>query len=248
MQVDEYGLPIYQHTYDIYSSMKEYCWLNQEEYNVIKVLNYMDIFSVENRENYYNDIFKNQFVISGSIDFCYSYYSRTLLIQPIFTHIPYEYIKRKIWFGTKKDIQNNVFVKPLVDTKLFTGYVVTDKSLFDYVTDNKVKEDTPLLFSEPIIIVDEYRTWVNNGHTVDLRPYYKKTDMILDKDIVKACNQFIYGYHKKPFVADYGITDKGETVLIEVNDIHGTGTYGFNGPDLWRTLINYKKRYVSNAK
>jgi hypothetical protein len=229
MQVDNFGLPIYQHTYDIYSSLKEYSWWHNQEYKVIKVTSIDELESLVIPTN-------SNVVVSGSVEFCYSYYPRTLLVQPIFTHIPYEFIKRKIWFGTKKDIDNNVFVKPLVNVKLFTGYVVENKSNFDFITDGKVKEDTPLFFSEPINILDEYRAWVMNGHIVNLRSYYMENDVLPNKDVINACNQFIYGYHKKPFVADYGITDKAETVLIEINDIHGTGTYGFNGTGLWNIL------------
>jgi hypothetical protein len=116
---------------------------------------------------------------------------------------------------------------------------VGDKSIFDLLTDKKVSDDHLLFFSEEIQIQDEYRTWVNNGNLVDIRPYYKKTDDVVDKKVIDDCNRFIWGLYQGPFVADYGITDKGQTVLIEINDIHGTGTYGFNGPNLWKTLINH---------
>jgi hypothetical protein len=229
MQVDEYDLPTYQFTYDAYSSMKEYSWINRESYDVIKQKTYSKVECPKG----------TNLVFSGSVEFCYSHYPKKLSIEPIFSKIPYDFIKRKVWFGTKKDIEKGVFVKPLNDIKLFTGFVVGDKSIFDLLTDKKVSDDHLLFFSEEIQIQDEYRTWVNNGNVVDIRPYYKKTDVVVDKKVIDDCNRFIWGLYRGPFVADYGITDKGQTVLIEINDIHGTGTYGFNGPNLWKTLINH---------
>ena len=58
-------------------------------------------------------------------------------------------------------------------------------------------------------------------------------------NVVNDCNEYIKTKLKTKFVADYGIAkinNKMETVLIEVNDIHGTGTYGFNDFNLWNII------------
>ena len=232
MQVDKYGLPIYQHTFDIFYSLKEYSWLNRCEYDIIKVSTFDELSKISLPEN-------TNIVVSGSVEFCYQYYPKTSL-SSLYKEIHYRYTGRKIWNGKKSDIKSGIFVKPLDDIKLFTGFVIKNVDHFDFFTDGKVLEDTQLLFSEEISILDEYRTWFSNGKTLDIRPYYKKDKIGLELNIplIEECNKEISSLYKKSFSADYGITNNGETVLIEVNDKHGTGTYGFNGPNLWQLMIN----------
>jgi hypothetical protein len=230
MQVDENELPVYQATYDTYSSLKEYCWFNSEQYNVVKQKEFSKIEIIP----------ETNIVYSGSVEYCYSYYTNKISVEAIFEDIPFEFIQRKVWFGYKKDIRKDIFIKPLEHVKLFTGFVVTDLLLLDFVTDNRIEDTTRLFMSDKLSIKDEYRVWFDGKKEIDIRPYYKDTNFNLDLSIVSKCNKYISEQYNNPFVADYGILTSGETVLIEVNDIHGTGTYGFNGPNLWKTLIKSK--------
>lgn len=70
------------------------------------------------------------------------------------------------------------------------------------------------------------RCFIRYGKIVDIRPY--KGDFFnyhYDFDVIKKA---VLDHKTAPagYAMDFGITDKGETILIEVNDGYALGSYG----------------------
>ena len=141
-----------------------------------------------------------------------------------------------------------IFLKPLSEHKLFTGRVVNN--LFDVRLHlNKCDENTPILCSEILNMVSEYRCFVNRGKLVGSKNYTGDFTKNIDYNIVKEA---IVEYDGQPisYTLDFCVTDSGETVLIEINDGFSLGSYGLNPitytkmiVDRWNEITNKKKIY-----
>lgn len=137
------------------------------------------------------------------------------------------YLGRKIWNTKINEIAGSpelwpVFVKPVED-KQFTGVVV--KSPKDLIGAGICGENQPVLCSEVVNFVSECRCFVRYDKILDVRHY--RGDWRLRPDpatIEKAvCN---FSSAPAGYAIDFGLTDKGETLLIEVNDGYSLGCYG----------------------
>lgn len=121
-------------------------------------------------------------------------------------------------------------MKPVEDKK-FTGVVVrTSKDLIGY---GSCYDNADVICSEVLDIKAEWRVFVRYGEILDVRQYKGDWRMHFNPRIIENC---IKDYVSAPagYVADFGVTDKGDTVLIEVNDGYSIGCYGL-------LHINYAK-------
>lgn len=160
----------------------------------------------------------------------------------------YKYTKRDIEIGTVKHFKDNgnfpLFVKPTT-LKLFTGLVIPDKDELDYISTLTMKgEELDIMTSSVVKFVSEYRVFVAEGKVIDCRKYSGNYEIIPDFNFI---NETIKNYASQPiaYAIDFGVTDKDETMLIEVNDGYGVGTYGLDGRDYvkmsilrWKELVN----------
>lgn len=147
-------------------------------------------------------------------------------------HLP-QYLGRNVFEVNWQEVeqiaeQNNFpfFIKPLEDHKLFTGYVV--KSKHDLLQAKfRIKQDTKLLMSECVKFVSEYRCFVLKGELVGCKNYTGDFRILPNFDIIEAA---IKDYKNQPaaYSIDFGITDDGKTLLIEINDAFGLSAYGLN--------------------
>jgi hypothetical protein len=160
----------------------------------------------------------------------------------------YPYTKRNIQLGTIKSFMDNgsfpLFVKPRVP-KLFTGMVVSSADeieMFRHLHTDDL--DMEIMASDVVKFVSEYRTFVIEGHAYDCRKY--SGDHRITPDF-KFIDEAIKNYKSAPisYGIDFGVTDKGETMLIEANDGYSLGTYGFDcfhytrmGILRWNQLLN----------
>ena len=125
--------------------------------------------------------------------------------------------------------------------------------------------DTPVICSECITMISEYRVYVVNGEIKGICQYIKpkedQKDIPLDVDVVKKAVKTFYeseeGQDLKGCGIDFAVIKKGEgeeekyyTCLIEVNDGYALGHYeGVSGKDYtdmliarWMALL--KKSYI----
>ncbi len=137
------------------------------------------------------------------------------------------YLGRKVWKDTINHINCNpelwpVFVKPVED-KRFTGVLVSSpKDLIGCGTEG---EDIEIQCSEPISFLAEWRCFVRYGKILDIRRYKGNWKHIPDYSMIeKAVEE--YTSAPKGYAIDFGLTNDGRTLLLEVNDGYSLGCYG----------------------
>lgn len=138
-----------------------------------------------------------------------------------------------------------VFIKPLNEHKLFTGKVIY--SYADLISLAGLPNETKILQSDVLNIVSEYRCFVNRRGLLGCKNYTGDFTKLPNFDMVYSA---IKDYNEQPisYSLDFGITDKGVTHLIEINDGFALGAYGLNPiyyckfiRDRWHEIINTKK-------
>jgi hypothetical protein len=139
-----------------------------------------------------------------------------------------DYLKRDLWEDTLSTVYKNlnkpIFVKPKDNQKLFTGKIISDKSDFSNIVRS---EDYPVWCSQPIQILSEWRCYVRYGRL--LKPCFYKGDFRIHPDFNIIQNAIsLYKDSPKAYAIDWGVTERGETVLIEVNDAFAIGDYGLD--------------------
>ena len=147
-------------------------------------------------------------------------------------HLP-QYMGREVHEVTWNDVEQYsklegfpFFIKPLEEQKLFTGLVIKSEYDLSLIRFN-VKPETKILMSECVNFISEYRCFVLNKEMVGCKNY--KGDFKIFPDI-SIMENAIKDYNNQPiaYSIDFGVTDKGETLLIEMNDAFGLGSYGLD--------------------
>ena len=137
------------------------------------------------------------------------------------------FLGRKIWLSTIRTVSScedtwPVFVKP-VQGKFFTGRLVTTAK--DLVACGMCGEDTEVYCSEPVAFVAEWRCFVMRGQILDVRPYRGSWRAGFDARVIAEA---VDAYTSAPagYGMDFGVTEDGRTLLVEVNDGYALGSYG----------------------
>jgi len=125
-----------------------------------------------------------------------------------------------------------LFIKPKLQHKRFTGFVCND------VLDRRLGGISPefeIYVSNPVDILSEYRCYVLNGKILSIARYRGSVEHFPNVAIVR---EMICAYLDAPisYGLDVGITSKGETLLVEVNDSTSLGNYGLP-PTLFAKMI-----------
>lgn len=138
-----------------------------------------------------------------------------------------KYLGRKVWKSKMNDVANvpeswPVFVKPVED-KQFTGVVVNSPKDLIGCGIQGVNQD--VLCSEVVSFTAEWRCFVRYGKVLSVRPY--KGDWRCHYDY-RVIENAVREYTSAPagYAIDFGLTDDGRTLLIEVNDGYALGCYG----------------------
>lgn len=138
-----------------------------------------------------------------------------------------KYLKRKIWTGHLNEINATpemwpLFVKP-VEGKRFTGLVI--QSPKELVGIGSAYDDPEVLCSEVLNLKAEWRVFVRYGQILDVRQYKGDWRLHFNPQIIENC---VSDYSSAPagYGIDFGLTEEGDTVLIEVNDGYSLGSYG----------------------
>lgn len=138
-----------------------------------------------------------------------------------------EFLGRRIWKSSYhqlvKDEGANIFIKPANDNKLFTGRLV--RGMKDLIDIGHQENDIEIWCSEPIRFISEARCFVRYGEILDVRKYKGTWKADLDYSIIEEA---LDKYENQPagFAMDFGKTNDGRTVLVEVNDGYSLGAYG----------------------
>ena len=182
-----------------------------------------------------NDIEKGDIVLDGidQVNYVFSKFGITLqnCDYPV---VLKNYLGRKIWKDTINHINSNQelwgnFVKP-VKEKAFTGKVIN--STKDLIGCGSCYENYEVYVSEPINFINEFRGFVYYDKLIDLRPYkgnYRNFNKLNILVIEQALKEFV-DWKDRPNSCslDWGITDKGKTLFIEMNYPYALGCYGLD--------------------
>ena len=139
------------------------------------------------------------------------------------------FLGRKVWTDTLDSIISNsnrwpVFIKPVRD-KVFTGFVLRDSN--DIPNLHKADKNEPVYCSGLISFQTEWRVFVRYGNVIGIHPYKGDWKAQFDPKRVEA---MITAFKNAPagYSLDIGVTDNGETVLVEINDGFALGNYGID--------------------
>ena len=153
---------------------------------------------------------------------------------------------RRIWTTQLKDINEEmlpVFIKP-VEEKIAPGIVV--ESMEELKEEYGLLDpETGLYCSDPVEFVSEWRCFLLCGLIVGIQFYYGDRDEKYDRAVIDAA---VKAYPNMPAgcALDFGVTDDGRTLLIEMNDGYSLGVYGLK-PTLYARLLAARWAELNNT-
>ena len=170
----------------------------------------------------------------GSVEACIKFFELNKVAIPKAINYPIElrkYLKRDIIETTFKESGENYpyFIKPSENIKLFNGYIVNNDHEKSLITDfYKVDDSTPIFKSSIIDFISEYRVFVSKGYIYGIKHYKGDFCKFIDVSVIK---NMIKDYKDCPsaYTLDVGLTESGESLLVEVNDMWAIGSYGLDG-------------------
>ncbi len=197
---------------------------------------------------------KNNIVIAD-IDATHKYLSRFGINCPKALNIPEElssFTEREIRYMTmeefKKDKKLPIFIKGNNYAKEYSnifgaGVITKEESRNSFF--NGVPDEFPVLVSEVLDIISEYRCYIIDGELKGIKHYLGDIRIFPD---IKIIDSAISKYKSQPcgYSMDFGVTSDGKTVLIECNDGYSLGNYGLE-PDLYSTLLAKRWREIISS-
>ncbi len=165
------------------------------------------------------------------------------------------FLGRKSWRTTEAELaeaaQFPVFVKPYTDNKAFNGQVVRSAEELAALLClcpglPAMDSEAPLLAQEPVNFVSEWRVFVLRGRAVGVANYRGDLLTFPASGIVRAT---LGAYTNAPtgYSADFGITDAGRTVLVEVNDGYALGFMGGMSETRYAELLLARWNEITGA-
>lgn len=133
---------------------------------------------------------------------------------------------RKTKLSEVRAMTERYFVKP-VSHKLFNGMVWHNDEFSRRLIVTQ-PDDTEVWVSDFVNFVSEYRSFILDGQVLDCRHYKGDWSKVPSKDIVEAGVQAMEGRSPVAYCLDWGVTDDGRTLLVEMNDAYAFGHYGLN--------------------
>lgn len=172
-------------------------------------------------------------ILVGCIETTNKYFERFGLPPKRAINIPDElhhpfFLQRKVWTTTMKNFRNNVpklpvFIKPDGRAKEFIAGVMTRPDTVYAFKD--VPDDSPVLLSEVVNMLSEWRCYVINGEVRGVKHYSGDPWLIPDKHIVQLA---VKQWKSQPsaYAIDFAVLENGRTALVEANDGWSLGNYG----------------------
>jgi ATP-grasp domain, R2K clade family 2 len=147
---------------------------------------------------------------------------------------------RQTWLSTMQEARNlvsegrSIFVKPVpADRKLFAGIVF--RQFRDTIATAHVPPDYPVVCSDVVDFVSEYRAFVLDSKVLGLRHYKGDFRVFPDPSVIDSA---VASYSPSPaaYGIDFGVTSDGRTLLVETNEAYSLGCYGLT-PVLYSTFL-----------
>ncbi|MEL7099696.1 MAG: ATP-grasp domain-containing protein [Pseudomonadota bacterium] len=172
-------------------------------------------------------------IVVGGVGYVRRAQARLGLHMPDIPAIPgplRSFAGRDLWQAPLAEVRERVnageaiFVKPAPDqTKRFTGAVWS--AFRDLIETAHLPGDTLVDCAGIVDFRAEYRTFVQHGDILDMRPYKGDPLCLPNPDVVRDA---VAAYADGPaaYALDVGVTAEGATLVVEVNDAYATGAYG----------------------
>lgn len=185
-------------------------------------------------------------IIIGSMEVTKIYLKKLGITIPPPLNVPDELkllSKRATYNTTLGDVRNYdenqfpLFIKPIDKTSannFIPGPVKNKKDFSCYYS--KFNNDLEVQISSVINFNSEYRCFVLEGKLIGIKHYIDDFKLFPDIDYIYKC---IATYKSSPiaYTLDVGITDKGETLLVECNDAWSIGNYGLDAVEYVKLLL-----------
>ena len=107
-------------------------------------------------------------------------------------------------------------------------------------------DDIDVWCSEYVHFISEWRLWVLNGEIVGLNPYGGAWDVFPDVEVLRKAVR-AYTSAPRAYALDFGVTDDGRTLLVEVSDGYGLMSYGLNARLYVQILLTRWKEMTASA-
>jgi len=143
------------------------------------------------------------------------------------------FMHRRTWTSTLEQLEIELrngryaptFAKPATRRKRFTGYVF--ESEYDLYRVYGVSRQEPLLCSEVVSWVSEYRVYVVHSQIRSIDHYDGNPNVLLDVEKVLSAIEALdnAGESIAGYAIDFGVLDSGQTALVEMNDGFAIGAY-----------------------
>jgi hypothetical protein len=155
---------------------------------------------------------------------------------------------RNMWPTTMKEVRyrleegRHIFIKPLKVQKAFTGFV-TSGEVKDLIKTAGFEDDFEILASDVVEFITEYRLFIHNGLIIGCKNYRgdftKLPDFQVAQDVLNA-------FKNQPvaFSLDLGVTDQGQTLVVEINDFYALGAYGLPSIPYTQAVISRWEQMV----
>ncbi|MBI6885146.1 ATP-grasp domain-containing protein [Pseudomonas putida] len=166
----------------------------------------------------------------------------TLVAEDTYPSVLSGLMRRRVWKSTIKRAQESIedgsrpfFIKPYARAKRFTGFVLTDSMDYRLVG---VSRNESIWCSEVISFVSEWRMYVIRGRLVHSGHYGGSHEVKPSGEVVDEAIRLMSSQAGCPasYALDMGVTDTGETALVEVNDAYAIGAYGIE-PGLYFSFL-----------
>jgi hypothetical protein len=144
------------------------------------------------------------------------------------------FLGRACWRTTVAEIKAAgrfpLFIKPYEDSKVFTGRVVMSADdLADLLRPRAgfpaMADDFPLLAQEPVVFLSEWRVFIVRRRVLGVSHYEGEPLLFPSAGVIRTT---LGAYQNAPagYSADFGVTDDGRTLLVEVNEGYSLGHGG----------------------
>lgn len=182
--------------------------------------------------------YNNLNVVVGSVEQTLKYLDKEITI--IDHSWCWDFFKRGInlrYICEIYDKEFPTFIKPAREIKGFTGFVAINKK--DAIQ-NSNNYQGKIVSQQVVQIESECRVYVDkNRGILGVKHYLGDPFITLDKNFVQTCvKKSREKLNEISYTLDFGINEKGETFLIEVNDGWAIGNYGLDAKTYYHFLKN----------
>ncbi|CND59459.1 MULTISPECIES: ATP-grasp domain-containing protein [Yersinia] len=188
----------------------------------------------------------NAVLIVGNVSFMKAALRQLSLELPNIETYPdclLDYLGRQVWQGTLAELDSylkmypeGIFIKPSLRTKRFTGFVTEfsdDARLYG------ISKREPVWYSQPVNWISEWRVYVVDNQVRYIALCEGDRAAVPEQRVIGSAVQMVANSATLPrsYAIDFGITDSGDTTLIEMNDGLAIGAYDSISPEIYFNLL-----------